>query len=49
MKCGYERVYGDRECTEECRFYQFCTRNPNRKENREDGRRSMDKTNNKHV
>jgi hypothetical protein len=45
-KCGYTRVYGDRECTEQCRFYQFCTRNPNRKEKDNGGKKNVCKDNN---
>ena len=41
-KCKFRRYKHDikyKECTEECKHYEFCTRNPNRKENKEDGTR----------
>lgn len=42
-RCGFPSQ--NKECTEQCRFYHICTRNPNR-EVKEDGRRKMDKDNN---
>lgn len=44
MKCGFE----DKECTEKCKYFNTCARNPHRKGN-EDGRRKMDQDNNRCV
>ena len=46
MKCGFER---EKECTEECKYFNTCTRNPHRKEDEKHGRCKMDQDNNRHI
>lgn len=51
-RCKFRRYKHDikyKECTEECRFYPYCTRNPNRKGNKEDGGNKVDKDYNGHI
>ncbi len=43
MECGFYRE--NKECTEECRYFETCTRNPHRKDGK-DGRSEVDQDNN---
>lgn len=36
-------------CTEECKYFNTCTRNPHRKEDEKHGRCKMDQDNNRHI
>ena len=42
MKCGFE----NKECTDRCKYFQTCSRNPYRKDRDRNGRRKVDKNNN---
>lgn len=48
MECGFNTGEKIKECTEECRYFETCTRNPhrNKKEggNGDNGKEWMDKT-----
>ena len=48
MKCGFNRGMKDEECTEKCKYFDTCTRNPHRN-NVKDGKKNdgnqMDKDN----
>lgn len=41
MKCGFER---EKECTEECKYFNTCTRNPHRKGVKDGNKQRMDQT-----
>lgn len=47
MKCGFYQE--NKECTEECRYFETYTRNPHRKEDSNNGRCKMDQDNNRCV
>lgn len=46
MKCGFEDW---KECTEKCKYFNTCARNPVRNEEEENGRCEVDKNNNRCI
>ena len=42
MECGFYQE--NKKCTEECRYFETCTRNPHRKEVKDGNKQRMDKT-----
>lgn len=37
LKCGFK---WDKACTKECKYYETCTRNPHRKEEKNGGKKT---------
>lgn len=42
MKCGFYKE--DKECTEECKYFNTCTRNPHRKDGKNVNEQRVDQT-----